>query len=445
MASIKKESVSLEQLKLSKPLVSAMSALGYLSPKEVQLRTMSRILGGQDVIAIGPEGSGKTTTYVLATLMRLKTGGGDAPRALILVPTKEKVLEVLDCFAKLNRNDTFRIVGIHADTPIDEQVEDLTDGVDIVVAIPSRARAIYLKLGLNTNKIQMMILDDAADLVKQGLQLPINELARSIQKCQHLVFTEVMHQKLEYMIEDFMLAPAVIEIDELLETEVATFPQLVYHVPNFRTKLNLLNLLLKDTEVFDKAVVFVNTRLTAQTLSKDLFNGKADDVFVYKPLFFDEAGFESLAAFSVNNKARVLIVANENFEETTLSGIPFIFHFELPEDRMRYINRVIKTEEVDLVSLNFVTDLELPELRKIEQAIGQKIEEAALPEDLLIEESGNKTTKQKSKHAKELELAKAAEEVFRNAAFKPKKDSNAKTTNYSSGEKAKMNKQKKHG
>ena len=436
--------MSLEQLKLSKPLVSAMSALGYLSAKEIQLKTMSRILGGQDVIAIGPEGSGKTTTYVLATLMRLKTGGGDAPRALILVPTKERVLEVLEYFNHLNRNSTFKIMGIHADDPIDEQVDELTDGVDIVVAIPSRARAIYLKLGLNTNKIQMMILDDAADLVKQGLQLPVNELARSIQKCQHLVFTEVMHDKLAYMVEDFMLMPATIEVEELSEARVETYTQLVYQVPNFRTKLNLLNLLLSDTEVFDKVVVFVNTRLTAQTVSRDLFDGKADDIFVYKPLFFDEAGFESLDAFKINNKARVLIVANENFEEVKLSGIPFMFHFELPEDRMRYLNRVIKTDEVDLVALNFITDLELSELRRIEQAIGQKIEEADLPSDLLVEDV-SKTSKQKSKHAKELERQKAEEEIFRNAAFQPRKDSNAKTANYSSGEKARMNKQRKHG
>lgn len=435
--------MSLEQLKLSKPLVSAMSALGHLSAKEMQLKTMSRILGGQDLIAIGPEGSGKTTTYVLATLMRLKTGGGDAPRALILVPTKEKVLEVIEAFNQLNRNSTFRIVGIHADSPIDEQVEELTDGVDIVVAIPSRARAIYLKLGLNTNKIQMMVVDDAADMVKQGLQLPINELANSIQKCQHLVFTEVMHDRLDKMIVDFMFMPAVVEVEELAETAVETYSQLVYQVPNFRTKLNLLNLLLKDTEVFDKVVVFVNTRLTAQTLSKDLFDGKANDIFVYKPLFFDEAGFESLEAFKVNEKARVLIVANENYEETSLTNIPFIIHFELPEDKMLYINRVIKKDEVDLVALNFITDLELPQLRKIEQALGHKLDEAELPEDLKIEDMG-KATKQKTKRAKELERQQAEEEAFREAAFQKKKESNAKTTNYSSGEKARMNKLRNH-
>lgn len=435
--------MSLEQLKLSKPLVSTMSALGHLSAKEMQLKTMSRILGGQDIIAIGPEGSGKTTTYVLATLMRLKTGGGDAPRALILVPSKEKVLEVLEYFNQLNKNSTFNIVGIHADQSIDEQVEELTDGVDIVVAIPSRARAIYLKLGLNTNKIQMMVVDDAADMVKQGLQLPINELANSIQKCQHLVFTEVMHDRLDKMIADFMFMPTTIEVEELSETKVETYPQLLYQVPNFRTKLNLLNLLLKDTEVFDKVVVFVNTRLTAQTLSKDLFDGKAEDIFVYKPLFFDEAGFESLEAFKVNEKARVLIVANENYDETSLTNIPFIIHFELPEDKMLYINRVIKKDEVDLVALNFITDLELPQLRKIEQAIGHKLEDAELPEDLKIEDMG-KATKQKTKRAKELERQQAEEEAFREAAFQQKKESNAKTTNYSSGEKAKMNKLRNH-
>ncbi len=435
--------MSLEQLKLSKPLVSTMSALGHLSAKEMQLKTMSRILGGQDIIAIGPEGSGKTTTYVLATLMRLKTGGGDAPRALILVPSKEKVLEVLEYFNQLNKNSTFNIVGIHADQSIDEQVEELTDGVDIVVAIPSRARAIYLKLGLNTNKIQMMVVDDAADMVKQGLQLPINELANSIQKCQHLVFTEVMHDRLDKMIADFMFMPTTIEVEELSETKVETYTQLLYQVPNFRTKLNLLNLLLKDTEVFDKVVVFVNTRLTAQTLSKDLFDGKAEDIFVYKPLFFDEAGFESLEAFKVNEKARVLIVANENYDEASLTNIPFIIHFELPEDKMLYINRVIKKDEVDLVALNFITDLELPQLRKIEQAIGHKLEDAELPEDLKIEDMG-KATKQKTKRAKELERQQAEEEAFREAAFQQKKESNAKTTNYSSGEKAKMNKLRNH-
>ena len=431
--------MSLEQLKLSKPLVSAMTAAGYLTPKEIQAKTMSRILGGQDVIAIGPEGSGKNTTYVLGVLMRLKYGFEEAPRALILVPTKERVLEVIEQFKLLNRNQTIRIVGIHADGSMEAQVNELTDGVDIVVAVPSRARAVYLKLGLNTNKIQMFVVDDAAEMVKLGMQLPINELANSIQKCQHLIFTEVMHDRLNVMIEPFMKLPTTIEVEDLGESQTETQPQLLYHVPNFRTKLNLLNLLLKDIEVFDKVVVFVNTRLTAQTLAKDLFDGKAEDIFVYKPLFFDEAGFDAIEDFKAVDEARVLIVANEGLQTIDLSGIPFIIHFELPVQKETYLNRVIKQGDEEVVAITFTTDLELPQVRKIEQAIGKKIEIADLPDDLLIEEV-TKATANKVKLAK----AQAEEDAFQEAAFHKKKESNAKTSNFGIGQKAIMNKKKKH-
>lgn len=432
--------MSLEQLKLSKPLVSAMTAAGYLSPKEIQARTMSRILGGQDIIAVGPEGSGKTTTYILGVLMRLKYGFEEAPRALILVPTKERVLEVIEQFNLLNRNATIRIVGIHADGSMEAQINELTDGVDIVVAVPARARAVYLKLGLNTNKIQMFVVDDAAEMVKLGMQLPINELANSIQKCQHLIFTDVLHDRLSLMIEPFMKLPTLIEVEDLGEGQTETHTQLLYHVPNFRTKLNLLNLLLKDAEVFDKVVVFVNTRLTAQTLSKDLFDGKADDIFVFKPLFFDEAGFDDIEDFKAVDEARVLIVANEGLTSMNLDGIPFIFHFELPVQKETYLNRVIKQGDEDVVAITFTTDLELPQVRKIEQAIGQKIEVADLPEDLLVEQV-SKASVQKNKLAKE----QAEEEAYQDAAFHKRKESNAKTTNYGIGQKAIMNKKKKHG
>ncbi|MES2418743.1 MAG: DEAD/DEAH box helicase [Bacteroidota bacterium] len=432
--------MSLAQLKLSKPLVSAMTASGYLTPKEIQARSMSRILGGQDLIAIGPEGCGKTTTYILAVLMRLKYGFEEAPRALILVPSKERVLEVVAQLNVLNRNDSIRIIGIHADGGLEQQVNEITDGVDIIVAVPSRARAIYLKLGLNTNKIQLFVVDDAAEMVRSGMQLPINELANSIQKCQHLVFTEVMHDKLDKMINPFMKLPAIIEVEELAEQQVETHPQLLYHLPNFRTKLNLLNLLLKDVEVFDKVVVFVNTRLTAQTLSKDLYDGKAPDIFVFKPLFFDEAGFDSIEDFKLTSEARILIVANEGLTDLNLDGIPFIFHFELPAQKEIYLNRIIKRQDdVEVIAITFTTDLELPEVKKIEQAIGKKIEVGALPDDLLIEV--NKTTAQKSKLAK----TQAEEESYLDAAFHKKKEHNSKTTNYGIGQKAIMNKKKKHG
>ncbi len=421
----------LDKLKLSKPLIRSMTEAGFLGPKEIQLKTMSRILGGQDVIAVGPEGSGKTTSYVLGVLMRLKYGFEEAPRALILVPDKERILEVMERFELLNRNNTIRIVPLYPDGSMEAQINAVTDGSDIVIATPDRARAVYLKLGLNLNKIIMFIVDDAAEIIKKGMQLPVAELARSIVKCQRLVFTEVVHDKLHLLVDQFLNQPALVEVADLGEQKLETLDQILYHVPDYKTKLNLLGLLMEDAEVFNKVIVFVNTRLTAQKVFKSLFRNLDKQISVYKPLFFDHPGFDHIADFKESADTRILIVADDFKENLDMSGIPFILHLEIPAEKETFVSRVVKNDEnTESLAISFSTDIELVTVKKIEQAIGQVIPVTELPADLVIATDGVKDKKSKVKALKEEELT--------GAAFHEKKESNNKDYNYSSREKAKM-------
>ena len=420
----------LDKLKLSKPLVRSMTDAGFLGPKEIQEKMMSRILGGQDVIGVGPEGSGKTTAYVLGVLMRLKYGFEEAPRALILVPDKERMIEVIERFALINRNQTIRIVGLYSEGGMEAQMNALADGADIVVATPDRARAIYLKLGLNLNKITMFIVDDAAEIIKRGMQLPVAELARSIVKCQHLVFTEVIHDKLHLLIDQFMKSPALIEVTELGDNKLETWDQVLYHVPDYKTKLNLLKLLLEDSEIFNKVIVFVNTRLTAEKVFKSLFKYFDKDISVYKPLFFDHPGFDQIDEFKKSD-TRILIVADDLNENIDLKGIPFILHLEIPAEKELFLSRILMTnKEIDSVSISFSTDIELVIVKKIEQAMGKVIPVSELPTGLVIEKDPAKEKKNKVQTLKEQEPG--------GAAFHEKKESNNKDYNYSSREKAKM-------
>ncbi|TDG35677.1 DEAD/DEAH box helicase [Pedobacter changchengzhani] len=429
--------MSLDKLKLSKPLVASMTDAGFLTPKEVQTRSMSRILGGQDLLVVGPEGVGKTTTYVLATLMKLKYAFEEAPRALILVPDAEHVDLVLAQFELLNKNKTFRILGIDSRGAVDTQMNEITDGCDVIVAVPDRARALYLKLALNTNKIQLFIVDNAELIIKKGLQLPVVELANSAYKAQHLVFTELVHEKLTLMISPFMKESATtIEVDEIGEKEAEVYQQMLYMVPNFRTKLNLLTLLLNDEEVFDKVVIFVNTRLTAQTVYKNFNHTKEGEISIYRSLFFDDAGYDDIEDFKDNPDARVLIVANENLGDLDIQGIPIVLHLELPDQKETLIQRIVKREAEEVVSIVFSTDIELIEVKKIEQAVGERMEVIELPEDLKIVDPAPKTKKKKG------EEEDASE---RGPAFHDKKASNLKNYNYSAGTKAKMTYKNKKG
>jgi ATP-dependent RNA helicase RhlE len=431
--------VSLDKLKLSKPLVTAMTDAGYISAKEIQAKTMSRILGGQDIIAVAPEGSGKTTNYVLAVLMRLKYGTDEAPKFLILVPDRERVEAVIAEFMLLSKNRNLRILGLHGTGGMESDINDLVDGIDIVVAIPTRARAIYLKLGLNLSKLQMFIVDDAEVIVKQGMQLPVCELARSAGRCQHLVFTTVAHDKMHQMVDQFMNFPTILEVEELGDTKAATHELLLYQVQNFKTKINLLNLLLRDDEVFDKVVVFVNTRLTAQKLSKNLVSRKPGEVAVLNPLFFDEDGFDHIEDFKETAGARILIVANEGAGSLDLSEIGFIFHLEVPEQKETFLSRIVKDGPEEVVAITFATDAELVDLRKIEQSIGAKIPVMELPEELIIDKAVKKAGFDKSRIVKEKQDAPKG-----GGAYHDKKEGNDKDYNYGIGQKLKMTMKKKH-
>src|SRR5258707_15113363 len=103
-----------EKLKLNKQLVRTITEAGYTSPKEVQQKTLARIYGGQDVIIAGPEGCGKTTTYILAVLNRIKYNSDGVPLVLILVPTKEDVLTVISGLEHFGKNKQMSIVGLYA-------------------------------------------------------------------------------------------------------------------------------------------------------------------------------------------------------------------------------------------------------------------------------------------------------------------------------------------
>ncbi|WP_293884547.1 MULTISPECIES: DEAD/DEAH box helicase [unclassified Sphingobacterium] len=425
--------MSLEKLKLSKRLTATMTELGYLAPKEIQSRCISRILGGQDVIAIAPEGAGKTTTYVLTTLMKLKFTTDEAPKFLILAPNEERIDEIVEKFHQLSKNRDLRIIGLRASGSMEEEIGELVDGKDIVVATPNRARAIYLKLALNLNRIQTLIIDDAEEIIKQGMQTPVRELAESCGKVQHIVYSTVEHQKLYDMVENFMNEDyAVIEVDELENDTVDTLDLLVYHVPNFTTKINLLNHLLQDKEVFQKVVVFVNTKLTAQKLASHLFSSNKEEIAVLNPLFYDDFGYEAIEDFKENSLSRVLIIARENTNDIDLSAIPFVFQFELPNEKEQFLNHLLKNEEnEETIILTFATDLELPMVKKIEQAVGKRMDILELPEDVSIY---NSTTDKKKKVNKEEDQTDSS----RGGAFHQKKESNAKTFNYGGGEKAKM-------
>jgi ATP-dependent RNA helicase RhlE len=423
--------VSLEGLKLNKQVQSAAEELGILSPKEIQLKTVSRIIGGQDIIAVGPEGSGKSTSLIMAVLMKLKYAQ-DPPRTLILAPTKEKVLVLEEQFNQLGKNTDLRTIGLVAGAGIEGQKDALAEGVDIIIGTPDRIQALYLKSGINLNKLKLFVLDDAESIVKQGFHSLVVEIADRLPKCQHVVFSEVMHGKLEKLTSHFMYQPIMIEVTELAQEKTEIIPNQYFHVPNFKTKMNLLNFLLKEKEKFNKVLVLVNTKQTEETLYKSLVRFNDAEVRILGSASSEYLGVSEIQQFKESEGLQILLALNDDIPKEEISSIPFILHFDLPNNSNTFIDRVrINDDQTNASSSSivFVTDLELTEISKIEKSIGQKMNLTPLPSDLVIE---------KDKAINKEEDKEEEKEVTGGGAFHEKKASNAKDYNWKYKDRLKM-------
>lgn len=199
--------------KLYKPLAQAFLATGYTQPTAFQEACIPKINAGNDIFGVAAEGSGKTTCIVLATINKLKQAFEDAPRALIIVSTKDEVLAIAEQFSVLAEYTDLRWAIAHERGDIDLQKEEIYVGTDIVIGTPKRLQEIYFKNSLNLNKIKLFIIDDAEKMVAQGMQGPIDRMGESITKCQHLVFTNNLNERVERLTEKFMEKAIVVEIE----------------------------------------------------------------------------------------------------------------------------------------------------------------------------------------------------------------------------------------
>lgn len=204
--------MSLEQLKLPKQMYAAMADYGFVEPKEVQVKCLSRINGGQDMVVIGPDGIGKSTLLVMSVLAKLKYAFEVAPRALIMVPSKDDGLLLETYFRELGAGMDLRVSGMYTNMDIEDQRELLREGTDIVIGTPDRILALYIRSGINLTKLKLFIVDDADMIIRQNQQVIIKNITDNLNKCQFILTAPENSAKLEKLGSYFLINPFTIEM-----------------------------------------------------------------------------------------------------------------------------------------------------------------------------------------------------------------------------------------
>jgi ATP-dependent RNA helicase RhlE len=380
------DSASFGDFALNRQLLNAIAEKGYVYPTAIQKKAIPAILAGQDVMGIAQTGTGKTAAYVLPLLMKIKYAQGMDPRALILVPTRELALQVLDNLRGYGKYTDLRFLALYGGTGLKKQLDELAGGADILVATPGRFWEAYLTGNLVTKKLQVLVLDEADRLMDMGFLPQIHRILEVVpRKKQNLLFSATISDLVKKIAGDFLEFPSVFHVEPEQKT-ASTVSQKVIHVPNFATKLNVLRYFMLDLFTEGKIIVFCKSKANANRVFEELKTIRG--IRVIHSNKSQNTRLNTINAFR-NNAFRILIATDVAARGLDISEVTHVINFDIPVVYDDYIHRIGRTgrAEREGESYTLVNDAEKYHLKKIEKLIGQKIPEMMLPETVKIEKT----------------------------------------------------------
>ncbi|MDK2771090.1 MAG: DEAD/DEAH box helicase [Flavobacterium sp.] len=183
--------------KINTNLQKALIENGLTEANELQEETFSPIKSGVDLVIQGDKDSGKTTALVLNIIHKLKEPLEESPRALIMVENKEQVLALVELFERLNKYNKLRVYATHDKTDLDEDKNQISIGIDVLIGTPNRLNEMFSGAGFNVNRLQVVVFDDFDILLKNRYESTILRLLMSIEKGQRIFFCSQITERVE--------------------------------------------------------------------------------------------------------------------------------------------------------------------------------------------------------------------------------------------------------
>lgn len=414
------------EFKIKKQLLNAVTELGLEKPTPIQLASYSPILGGFDFVGIAQTGTGKTLGYLLPILQDLKYSDQPHPRVVILAPTRELVIQIVEQIEKLTPYLSVRVAGVYGGSSnINAQKIAVNEGLDIVVGTPRRLYDLVLSRVLRLKSIKKLVIDEVDIMLDFGYKTQLKNIFDHLPvKRQNILFSATMTTYVDELIDTFLVNPVKKTIS-ISGTPLETIDQECYAVPNFYTKANLLNHLLEDKEAHHKVLVFVGTKKNADRLAEILdFPSETSVIHSSKE---HNHRIKSIEKFE-EGTSRVLIATDVIARGIDIDKISTVISFDTPFYPENYIHRIGRTGRAEQQgrSILFYTEKEAALKDAIEGLMNYGIPFNELPEE--VEVSDQRTPEEKDKPFEQAEVVtKPSIEVGASFHEKSAKNSKEKT------------------
>ncbi len=337
---------SFEQFQLPKSVQKAIDELGFTTPTPIQEKSFAVIMSGRDMMGIAQTGTGKTFAYLLPLLKLYKFSPTHTPKIVILVPTRELVVQVVEEVEKLTKYMSIRTLGIYGGVNINTQKTSVYQGIDVLVGTPGRVMDLALDNVLRFDETSKLVIDEFDEMLNLGFRVQLTSiLAMMKPKRQNILFSATMTDEVDAVLNDFFDYPEEVTL-AASGTPLENITQITYPVQNFNTKINLLTHLLETDEAMSRALIFVNNKKIADLLHESIderFPGRFGVIHSNKSQNYR---LMTMAEFQQGH-LRGIITTDIMARGLDISDITHVINFEMPEEPELYMHRIGRTGRAD--------------------------------------------------------------------------------------------------
>lgn len=376
-----------EDFNLTTPLLNGLTDQGFVSPTPIQEQSFSVVMSGRDMVGIAQTGTGKTVAYMLPVLRMLPFSKQLNPRVLVLVPTRELVLQVVEETEKLAKYVNLRVLGVYGGSNINTQKKAVAEGVDVLVATPGRLYDLAVSHVLQLKSIQKLIIDEVDVMLDLGFRPQLLNIFDILPKQrQNILFSATMTEEVDALLNDFFKNPERISV-AMSGEPLKNIQQFVYKLPNFYTKVNLLIELLSDAETYTKVILFVKNKKTADLLFELLDERYKEALCVIHSNKTQNYRIRSIRQFEAGEN-RILIATDVMARGLDFDQVSHVFNVDTPEYPENYIHRIGRTGRADESgkAVLLTTPAEDKYLEAIENLMRMKVPVVEIPQTVKISE-----------------------------------------------------------
>jgi ATP-dependent RNA helicase DeaD len=368
--------VTFESFNLPAELLRAIHDVGFEEPTPIQAMTIPLMLASNDVMAQAQTGTGKTAAFAIPILSLLHAPVG-RPRALVLVPTRELAMQVAEAIHRLGRNQDFGVLAIYGGQPIERQLRGLRHGVDIVVGTPGRIMDHMRRESLKLDGIQVLILDEADEMLDMGFIEDIEYIINALPKERATgLFSATLPSRVTDLARRHMRDPQRISIEDETVTVPAT-TQTYFEIPDSLKADALCRIL--DYERPTSALIFCRTKAEVDDLTEHLLAQGYEVESLHGDM--NQSQRDRVMRRYRDGLAEVLVATDVAARGLDIEHISHVINYDIPWDPETYVHRIGRTGRAGRtgMAITLVAPRDRRLLRIIEHVIGRRLDRKRLP------------------------------------------------------------------